>query len=94
MRSAYLWLGVLLVPSAALAGATGGDDPKNVIAAQIRDQGFQCDDPQSATQDMQDSKPDEAVWVLQCETTRYRVRLVPDMAAKVERLDGKEDNDR
>ncbi len=95
MRSSCLWLAAsLLVPSATFAGATGDDDPKNVIAAQIREQGFQCDSPQSATQDMQASKPDEAVWVLQCETTRYRVRLVPDMAAKVERLDGKEDNDR
>ena len=33
------------------------------------------------------SKPDEAVWVVQCEDAKYRVRLVPDLAAKVERID-------
>ena len=63
------------------------DGPKNIIAAQIRDQGYKCDSPQSADQDMQASKPDEAVWVIQCEDASYRVRLVPDMAASVERID-------
>jgi hypothetical protein len=68
------------------AYATGGDDPKNIIAAQIRDQGYQCNTPQSATQDMQASRPDEAVWTVVCEGASYRVRLDPDMAAKVEKL--------
>ncbi len=43
--------------------------------------------PQSADQDMQASKPDEAVWIIRCEDATYRVRLVPDMAAAVERID-------
>ena len=63
------------------------DSPKNIIAAQIRDQGYKCDSPQSADQDMQSSKPDEAVWIIRCEDATYRVRLVPDMAAAVERID-------
>ena len=63
------------------------DSPKNIIAAQIRDQGYKCDSPQSADQDMQASKPDEAVWIIRCEDATYRVRLVPDMAAAVERID-------
>lgn len=62
------------------------DSPKDIIAAQIRDQGYKCLSPQSADQDMQASKPDEAVWVIQCEDASYRVRLVPDMAATVERI--------
>jgi hypothetical protein len=37
--------------------------------------------------DVQASTPDEAVWVVQCENAKYRIRLVPDMAAKVEQLD-------
>jgi len=67
------------------------ESPKNIIAAQIRDQGYKCDSPQSADQDMQASKPDEAVWVIHCEDATYRVRLVPDMAAAVERIDKGDD---
>jgi hypothetical protein len=33
------------------------------------------------------SRPDEAAWILKCENSSYRVRLIPDMAAKVELLD-------
>jgi hypothetical protein len=72
--------------SEAVAAGAAGDDPKTILAAQLRDQGYACDRPQSATQDMQASKPDEAVWIVQCENDKYRVRLDPDMAAKVERL--------
>jgi hypothetical protein len=83
---------IILVLLAMTAGgglptAMAEDSPKNIIAAQIRDQGYKCDSPQSADQDMQASKPDEAVWVIQCEDASYRVRLVPDMAATVERID-------
>ena len=60
--------------------------PKNLIAAQIRDQGYTCEKPISAQRDLARSKPDETVWVLRCENNSYRVRLVPDMAAHVTRL--------
>jgi hypothetical protein len=94
MRPLLLALVVpMMLASAPLAAQTPGDDPKDIIAAQIRDQGFKCDEPQSATRDAQASRPDEAVWVLQCEDASYRVRLDPDMAAKVERLDGKQDTE-
>lgn len=62
------------------------EDPKEDIAAQIRHQGYTCEQPQSATRDSQASKPDEAVWLLQCEDASYRVRLMPDTAALVERI--------
>jgi hypothetical protein len=92
-NAAMRWRGVaLLMPM--LVAAAGGvpaalaqDSPKVTIAAQLRAQGYKCDTPQSAEQDMQASRPDEAVWVIVCEDARYRVRLDPDMAAKVERLD-------
>jgi hypothetical protein len=35
-----------------LAAATLDESPKNIIAAQIRDQGYKCDTLQSAIQDM------------------------------------------
>jgi hypothetical protein len=79
----FLIFGLLGMVSAAQAA---GEAPKDTIAAQIRMQGFACDKPQSAVRDAKRSKPDEAVWVLKCSNAAYRIRLIPDMAAKVERL--------
>jgi hypothetical protein len=67
--------------------ALAQEDPTNIVADQIRAQGYKCDSPQSATRDPQASRPDEQVWLLQCESGSFRVRLVPDMAAKVEKID-------
>jgi len=63
------------------------ETPKEVIAAQIRSQGFLCENPVSAERDSEYSKPGEDAWILKCENAAYRVRLIPDMAAKVERID-------
>jgi hypothetical protein len=94
MRSHLLaFVALMIAASVPLCAQAASEDPKNIIAAQIRDQGYKCEEPQSATQDMQASRPDEAVWVIQCEDASYRVRLDPDMAAKVERLDGKENTE-
>lgn len=60
------------------------ESPKDVIAAHLRTQGYKCDAPKSATHDAATSRPDESVWIIRCENARYRVRLIPDMAAKVE----------
>ena len=93
--------GVALLPAAlaVLAGvgvvtASAQEDPTNIVADQIRAQGFKCDAPQGATRDGQASKPDESVWILQCESGSYRVRLIPDMAAKVEPLDKSQDGNK
>jgi ribosomal protein S12 len=59
---------------------------KDIIAVQIRKQGFECKNPESATRDPAASKPDDAAWILTCEGVTYKVVLVPNMAAKVERL--------
>jgi hypothetical protein len=66
--------------------AAEGETPKEIIADQIRCQGFSCKDPQDATRDPEHTKPDEAAWVLTCENVTYRVILIPDMAARVEQL--------
>ena len=57
-----------------------------VIAAQIRRQGYRCDGSLSAERDAERSKAHEAVWVLKCENATYRIRIVPNMAAQVEQL--------
>jgi len=58
-----------------------------IIAVQIRDQGYACDKALSAERDAEFSEPGEDAWILKCGNASYRVRLLPDMAAKVERLD-------
>jgi hypothetical protein len=77
---------ITLCLSSQLVVAEDVESPKDDIAAQIRAQGYACDQPQSATRDPQASRPDEEVWLLRCEGASYRVRLIPDMAAQVERI--------
>jgi hypothetical protein len=86
-RVALTVLGLGFAANMAMAGASPDQDPTSDLAAQLRDQGYACDQPKSAERDVQASKPDEAVWIVQCENARYRMRLDPDMGAKVEQLD-------
>ena len=81
----YLSLGVLLVGLLAPLQAAG-ETVQNMLAAQIRTQGFACDKALGATRDAKRSKPDFAVWILKCSNAIYRVSRPPDMAAKVELL--------
>jgi hypothetical protein len=87
-------ISLLLAAAATMAGASASaqEDPTNIVADQIRAQGYKCESPQSAKRDPQASRPDEAVWILQCESGSYRVRLIPDMAATVEKIDKSQDN--
>jgi hypothetical protein len=59
----------------------------SIIAVQIRKQGFACEKANGADRDTTASRPDTPVWILDCGNATYRVELVPNMAAKVERLD-------
>jgi hypothetical protein len=69
------------------AAQNNAEDPKDVIAVQLRRQGYVCDDPESAKRDLAASKVGAPVWILTCKGVKYRVRLVPDLAAQVEKLD-------
>ena len=62
--------------------------PPEIIADQVRDQGFPCSKALTAVSDPTYSRPDEPVWILKCDNATYRVRLFPGMAANVVRLDG------
>lgn len=62
------------------------ESAKDIIAAQIRRQGYMCEQAESAVRDPSASRPDEAAWILTCNTASYRVRLIPGLAAKVELL--------
>jgi len=80
-------LGLMALQLAMSMVHAADEMPAEIIAAQIRDQGYACDKAVSAKRDEKFSRPDEAAWILKCEKASYRVRLIPDMAAKVERLD-------
>ena len=81
-RFAAAFLAVTLVSASSLAD----DEAAKVTADKVRAQGFPCAEPVSAQRDQAASKPDETVWILDCKDARYRVRLMDDMPAKVERL--------
>jgi len=76
----------VLIGMAAVSGVSAQEATPDLLAAQIRDQGYRCAKPVGAQRDKARSKPDEAVWVLQCDSHTYRIRLIPDMAARVKRL--------
>jgi hypothetical protein len=84
LRAGCLALAVPLIGIADIANAaqTASDD----IAAQIRLQGYWCDQPITAHRDVRVSRPDSAVWILKCRDDTYRVRLDPGMAARVTKL--------
>jgi hypothetical protein len=79
---ALISLQLMLLPAQAAEQMSA-----ELIAVQIRHQGYACDKAESAERDKEFSKPGEDAWILKCSNASYRVRLVPDMAAKVEKLD-------
>jgi hypothetical protein len=91
MRPNWLVDFLLIVTAAAVSGwpqaggAQGG--PTDIIAAKIRGQGYSCDSPQSAERDATASTANEVVWMLRCQNASYRVTLIPNMAAKVEKVE-------
>jgi len=87
MRSLAAVLALILgIPLAFDAAAE--EQVAEIIAAQVRDQGHPCDKAESAKRDTKAHAPEaEAVWILTCSNAAYRVRLVPDMSAHIERLE-------
>ena len=70
--------------SATIAQDQGAD--LMIVADQVRSQGFTCKNPAAVEHIKAESTPDEAVYILECEGISYRVRLIPDQAAKVEEI--------
>ena len=71
------------LPDAALAQ----DTDVSIIAAQVRSQGFACDNPTGAERAADESAPDQQVYTLACDGVTYRVKLIPDMAAEITKID-------
>ena len=71
----------------AALGADDSADPKDIIAAKVRRQGYECEAPKSATRDPGFTAPGEIGWMLECQGASYRVMLMPHGAARVEPAD-------
>ena len=69
---------LLLMAGAALADDAAID--ATIVADQVRNQGFSCQDPVSAKHDEVASKPELPVYVLTCADATYSVKVVPDQA--------------
>jgi hypothetical protein len=72
-----------------LAGSTAQAEEtlRDLLAVQLRAQGYACDKPLKAERDDKLSKPDNEAWTLTCSNATYRVSRVPDLAAKVEKVE-------
>lgn len=68
------------------AGAQDLRRELEIVAAQVRKQGFSCQNPNAVESIESDSTPHQRVYVLKCEGMVYRVHLVPDRAAKVHEI--------
>lgn len=56
--------------------ATAQETDASIVADAVRDHGFACEEPVSASRDPAASAPDEAAWILQCKQASYRVKFV------------------
>ena len=74
-------------PRVHRAAQASDENPAEIIAVEIRKQGHSCDKPLSIERDLERSMPNLGVWILKCGNATYRVRLVPNLAAQVERVD-------
>jgi hypothetical protein len=76
-----------ILAMSAAAAAQPEAEALQVVADQVRAEGYACAEPTAVQRDQAQSRPDLAVWILTCEGGRYRVELVPDMRARVTPLD-------
>ncbi|TWC06026.1 hypothetical protein FBZ93_102340 [Bradyrhizobium macuxiense] len=91
MKFTGLAFAVLFVGDVAGSAARTEENLPDLLAIQLRAQGYACDKPLKAERNDKLSKPDNEAWTLTCSNATYRVTRVPDLAAKVEKIeDGKE----
>ncbi len=74
------------VSCAGMPTVSKAQTPADDVASQIRRQGYACDGSATARRDVKRSRRDSTVWILSCRNAVYRVRLDPDMAARVTKL--------
>ena len=62
------------------------EDPKEIVAAAVRQNGHVCEHPESAVPDPENTSPGEKAWILHCENGVFRVKFMGDTGASVEPL--------
>ena len=78
-----LGAGIFVSCLAAHSQQSRAQTTQDMLAAQIRLQGYACEKTVGAKRDAKLSRPDYEVWVLKCSNAVYRVSRYPDMAAQV-----------
>ena len=86
MLSTVVVISFAMSSTSASAQTVSDETPLEIVAAQVRKQGFKCEHPPLVTRDHERSGPNRTVWVLTCANATYRVTLVPDQGAQVEVL--------
>ena len=73
--------------SLAIGARAVAGEPRTseVVASQIRKQGYSCGKALSAERD-NDHPNERAGWILTCDTQTYHVHLVPNQAAYVQKV--------
>lgn len=85
LRSACLALSSLMIGAIAWADlALSQEDPTDIVAAAVRQRGYQCEQPEGARPDPDNTSPDEKAWIIRCENATFRVKFMGDTGAKVE----------
>ena len=80
------FVSVALVSALAASSSHADTEAPKVTADSVRARGFPCLEPSSAQRDPAASQADEAVWILECQDARYRVRFKGDAPPEIERL--------
>ena len=77
----------LLISAAVVIAAIGGTVPPagaqdkqavSILADAVRARGFSCEKPKNVRREQKKSRPDEAVWLIDCGNATYRVRFAGD----------------
>jgi hypothetical protein len=63
--------------------AQAQEDPKDIVAVAVRQNGYVCENPKSVKPDIQQSAPDEKAWILSCEVNTYFVKFKGDAQVEV-----------
>lgn len=88
MAKAWVPLGLLACFALLSISETRADDDSlKLLSDRLRLQGVACQHPKDAVRDAAASKPHESVWTIICDSGAYRLRLIPDMAAHIEKID-------
>jgi hypothetical protein len=62
------------------------EDPKEIVTAAVRQNGYVCEHPESVEPDSKNTSPGEKAWILHCENGAFRVKFMGDTGASVEPL--------